>query len=361
MAGKKVKKNLDLSFAGQEPMLNIVEGRNDPQLTDVYNWYNYCHDDKQSHAWLVQWMKTKKYDRSTIEVVKSAPVWAAGTTAGWNARMELNGTIFANDNIEYVKSCIDNVVTRYSNVEKEEELVPTTTVYDRVLNKVSALLSQAEEEIVDAFMNDSTKIPSMYDFLIRTSASTQVANQLKSMYKPQYDEIFCDDPQVKEAFGKHLKSYQKFWTSVIDDLDRYLNNKKVVKIRKPKTIKIKPASKMVERLNYQKDFAPLKLVSVDPQQLIGAQSVWTYNTKSRVLSVFYAENTTGINVKGSTLIGWNVDSSTGKRLRKPEQTLTELLSAGKVVIRKILPALSTTEIKPTGRINNDTIILKVTK
>jgi len=66
-------------------------------------------------------------------------------------------------------------------------------------------------------------------------------------------------------------------------------------------------------------------------------------------------------VKGTTLIGFDVEKSSTKTLRKPEATIQSLLSAGKVAIRKFMDELKTLETKPNGRINSDTILLRVIK
>jgi len=48
-----------------------------------------------------------------------------------------------------------------------------------------------------------------------------------------------------------------------------------------------------------------------------------------------------------------------KTLRKPEDSLKAFKSAGKVALRKFMDELTTTDIKLTGRINNEIILLKV--
>jgi hypothetical protein len=87
--------------------------------------------------------------------------------------------------------------------------------------------------------------------------------------------------------------------------------------------------------------------------------IWTYNTKTKLLGVYNADNAKGITVKGSTLQNFNEQTSIGKRLRKPEIVLPNLLNAGKVQIKKILPELTTKESAMTGRMNTDTIIVRI--
>ena len=52
--------------------------------------------------------------------------------------------------------------------------------------------------------------------------------------------------------------------------------------------------------------------------------------------------------------------SNQKTLRKPADTIKEFKKAGKVALRKFMEDIKTTEIKLNGRLNTDTLILKLT-
>lgn len=355
---KLVSKNLDKAMAGAEPILKEVNGRSDPQLTRVFNHYNYVYDDKQSHAWLLQWMKLEKFPKETINIVKSAPTWAAGTTSGWVARMAMNGTSFAPENIQYVKDQISNVVQKYKKEEKPKD-EPKVDLQARIKNKSNQLIELCEEEIIDGWFTDPNV--SLYDFLIRNNASAMAVGQIRDYYQAQFDEIHLNDKDIKEGFGKDLIPLRKFYTRIFDEMDRYTNNKKVTRVRKPRTPKEKPISKLIEKLQYQKEFGPLKLVSAAPEGIIGAQQLWVYNTKYKVLTHYMASNDKGFSIKGTTLQNWSEEHSISKGLRKPEVSLNSVLTGGKIILRKLMGELTTKPRTINGRINRDTVILRVIK
>jgi hypothetical protein len=66
-----------------------------------------------------------------------------------------------------------------------------------------------------------------------------------------------------------------------------------------------------------------------------------------------------LTVKGTAIVGFDVSTSVQKTLRKPELQLKEFLAAGKIQLRKFIEDIKATEIKLTGRIGLDTILLKV--
>jgi hypothetical protein len=67
----------------------------------------------------------------------------------------------------------------------------------------------------------------------------------------------------------------------------------------------------------------------------------------------------GLSVKGTTIIGFNEVESVQKTLRKPDEKLKEFKDAGKVKLRTFIEDINAVDIKLNGRINTDTILLKV--
>ena len=101
--------------------------------------------------------------------------------------------------------------------------------------------------------------------------------------------------------------------------------------------------------------------SVDPKGIIGASQLWAYNTKTRNLSVYHAVGNSGLSVRGTTITGFDTDASITKKLRKPDEQVKQVIHAGKVDLRNFMKCLTTKDSKATGRINADTILLRVVK
>jgi hypothetical protein len=108
-----------------------------------------------------------------------------------------------------------------------------------------------------------------------------------------------------------------------------------------------------------KTFEALKLVSVNPADIIGSKELWIYNTKSRKLGKYVAAEYQELGVKGTSITGFSEIQSICKTLRKPEEQVKAFLASSKVELRKFLENIKTTEIALNGRINADTILLKV--
>jgi hypothetical protein len=66
-----------------------------------------------------------------------------------------------------------------------------------------------------------------------------------------------------------------------------------------------------------------------------------------------------LGIKGTSIVGFDELTSIQKTLRKPDQQIRAFLGSSKVELRKFMDAIKTTEIKLNGRINEDTVLLKV--
>ena len=129
--------------------------------------------------------------------------------------------------------------------------------------------------------------------------------------------------------------------------------------KKPRAKKAKPAEKIVEKLKYCKSNEPLKLVSINPADIVGAKELWVFNVKTRKMGKYVAEEFQELSVKGTSITGFSELSSVQKTLRKPEEQLKEFKAAGKVQLRRFLEDIKAVDIKLNGRINEDTVLLKV--
>jgi hypothetical protein len=143
----------------------------------------------------------------------------------------------------------------------------------------------------------------------------------------------------------------------VEDSVRYGQFKKAN--RKPRATKEKPAITQIKNLKYKLKDDELGLTSVKALDLVGAEQVWLFNTKTRKLAVYTSESTKGMTVKGTALQNWSPDKSKQKTLRKPDEQIKDLLSSGKVKLRSFLDSIKAKEQNVNGRINIDTIILKI--
>lgn len=251
---------------------------------------------------------------------------------------------------------------------EEKENTVVISIQDRVKEATFGMT----EEIEDALESFSTD-PELFDpkafkvlnLLKGKQAKAAHARIIRDFYKRQYNEYIelqegrCD--QLKEAYSHITKAQVKkivaFYNEILSACDMLMQEAKIN--RKPRAKKSKPVEKIVEKLKYAKANEPLKLVSISPADIVGAKELWVFNIKTRKLGKYVTSEFGELGVKGTSIIGFDENRSVQKTLRKPEEQLKEFKSAGKVVLRKFLEDIKAVDIKLNGRINEETILLKV--
>jgi len=160
----------------------------------------------------------------------------------------------------------------------------------------------------------------------------------------------------------HLRAadFKRFFTfldQILNDIQQYRGVKKATKkVRAPKSVS---KEKVVSKLKYAKEDKILRLVSVNPVDIIGAQELWVFNIKTRKLGKYVADSLQGpLRIKGTSVEGFDPFKSNSKTLRKPEEKLKEFAKATKVQLRKFLEDIKATETKLNGRISTDVVLLK---
>lgn len=344
------------------------------KVATALNWYNYFYDKKSSKKVLVDYLKKNKYDKELIQLVQKAPDWAIGSTLVALIKMRNNGLVRSEQGANtdsFIEEHIQAAAERgRSNVEVDEEdkpkaTAPVVNIQQRMLETASTL-SEPIEEAIEEFANNGYK--GSYDcfaYLKGQQVKGMIAQKLLGFYSGEANELeealLGKDEQLVEGYSHmkkaDLKRYATFMRGICNDIERHIGNQKAT--RKPRKVKAKPASKVVEKIKYAKANTEYKLQSIDPTKIVGAEQLWVFNVKTKQLGVYNAIDRGGLSMKGTTLLNYDEKTSIKKTLRKPEEGLTRCLSGGKIVLRKLMDELKTKESPCNGRINVDTILLRV--
>ena len=367
----KVNPGADANQIGKEPTWTAGETYDRVDLMRALSWYNYFCDNKQAKSFLVDYMTSVNRPKEEIALVASSDC-KVPNQVGWVARMLCMGYAPPQEVKErFVKEFKSILVTTKKQIKEtvvvEQPTAPvhTVSIQDRIKEKAEDEVGEVEGLVDDYITSGCKSSIDVAAYFKGKNLSTVVLNRMCEFFirkAKEFEEVMnSTDADIKEGYSNftkvQLRKVKEFYDSLVSETNRSAVANKP--IRKKRRIKEKPASVVVAKLNYLQEFAELGLKSIAPEKIIGATQVWAYNTKTKLLGVYNAENAKGLTVKGSTLQNFNVETSIGKRLRKPEVTIKELLEAGKIKLKKILSELSTKELLLTGRLNSDTIIVRV--
>jgi len=257
---------------------------------------------------------------------------------------------------------IDPSKGKPKEIKKEEKPEkPKISIQDRINNQVYDFVSSIEG-VIDDFVISNYKLKcDFYKQLTEAGCKSVHARKMRKIYLESYNEFVDvynkEDDYVQEAWShlkpKTIQKMMDFHGMILDDIDRIIKNASAQ--RKPRKTKVVSTSKLLKTFKYQKDSPEFKLVSINPEKIIGASELWIFNTRYKTLGVYYAQNTVrGFSVKGCTIQHFDKETSMQKTARKPMEALSGL---NKRSLRKSLKDMKTKDQTLTGRINAQTILL----
>ena len=382
-APKKTRDPLftDEKYTGGEPVwdteraLKMTQAEFDHFLRKGFFYYNYFYAQKDLKKHAVSWMQEQKYSKSDVSAFIRSPDRAMPMTAYSLLMSHRQGMPFREKELNYFKQQIHNAINsadaepaETATGAKAAEPIPVVkapTIQDRLNEKTSEHLAHFEG-LYDEVILGETVDPKAYDYLVSNTVPQSQIKKFEDLFmrrKTELGEALGKlDEQVVEAYRHYkaadFKRHHAFIQSILDALEQYRGVKKATK--KARVKKSPSKEKLVAKLKYMKEEKTLKLVSINPVDIIGAQELWAYNTKTRKLYKYIADSLHGpLGIKGTSLTGFDETRSVGKTLRKPEEKLKEFAKASKVQLRKFLDEIKATETIGNGRINADMVLLRI--
>jgi hypothetical protein len=265
----------------------------------------------------------------------------------------------------------DDIDPEVAAAEKEaaKAEVYTPTIQERVRDS-AMLMTEELEDAYHSFQTDpenfDPKAFKILSLLRGKGVKAAHARIIKEFYARDLAELTelasgKADEQLREGYShrskKQIKNLIVFLQEIESACKMLMEEAKVN--RAPRAKKPTDKAKVVSKLKYKKQDEPLKLVSISPVDIIGSKELWIFNTKTRKLGRYIAGEFSDLGVKGTTITGFDEFKSIQKTLRKPEEKLKEFKAAGKVQLRKFLDDINATDTKMNGRLNEETILLKV--
>ena len=357
----------------------------------------YTHYEVESKEWLTT-VKThikNNYDKKIVSAINKLPDWKVGGKSHWTCAAYLldNDTdivppAYSEGLNKWILELAEEgaaLVEEKKAEEKTKKNVHVPSIQERITEQAQEACESIEEWL-DGFITDKKNFdPKGFDFVshfAKMKVSQAHARKIKGYYAGELaeaqliqklptpgeinrekDEHKADMlQQLREGYSHLTKKDAATYLEALETLhgacDLVIDAAKAT--RKPRTKKAPSKEKLVAKLKYLERDDKLQLVSVNPLDVLDAKEVWVYNTKTRKLGKYIADDHATIQVKGTTLLHYDEKNSVQKTLRKPDETLKSFKKAGKVQLRKFMDEIKTTDIKLNGRLNSDTIILKCT-
>jgi hypothetical protein len=361
---KSLEHSMTILTGGHEPVIRKERYRED--LMTALNWYNANREEKDFRAYADYYIKNSpelkeySYAISKASFLEIKGIGVIGRLIRRDQYIDIKDMMNTLSRLEVLKA----KYPKTSAVEKKATVaaVAPLNVQDRIAETASKFAADVDEQI-DTFTKQKTNDFSMKSFLAGNAVSGIVAKKIGTKYlrlAKELDEAIATraDPQLKEGYSHftkpQLRKFAEFIKSIIADCNQQVVSAKTA--RKPKARKVKPASVIAAKIKPMKEYPELKLVSIEPAKIIGADELWVYIPASRKLTVFRGVDGKPLSVSRTSITNYDVEKSETKTIRKPEQFFKGL-SYGKRAMANAWKSIETKPSKARARITDDMILL----
>ena len=272
---------------------------------------------------------------------------------------------FLNNLFDKMIPLIDKGKVIYEEKQKVKDNVVSISPAVKLMRKINNTIMQELLELEDEWIDGKDATINLYNRFKYHGLSNTAISHVKPMIEGwllDYEDAYykrCD--QAVEGYS-HLKKSTlnhriKTCKAMLEDLERIRSATKAsrnVKVKRPKSV-----DKQVARVQYKKEDNDFKIVSINPIQIPTKTRLYAFNTKNKMVTEYITESVNGFEISGSTIKNFSKGLSRTICLRKPLDFLPVVLQKTPKQINDAWQTLKTKTKIPNGRINKDTVLLRV--
>lgn len=365
----------DEKYTGPEPVwdteraLKMDEAVFDHHMRRSMNYYNYHYATKDLKKYVVEWVQTTELlNKAELSAFIRSPDRTLSMTSCALVMAHRQGMPMQERHIKFIRNAIQHSIELAGDEVVEVINTPAVaykpTIQDRMNEKTADILGEFEGHYDEAVKGKTNF--KFYEFLVANAVPQSQLGKYEALIAARAEELLDasqkKDEQLVEGYRHYkaadFKRLLTFLTGCITAIEQYRGVKKAAK--KARVKKAPSKEKLVNKVKYAVEDKTLKLVSINPADIIGATALWIYNTKTRKMGKYVADAHAGtLGIKGTSIVGYDEMKSVCKTLRKPDEKLQEFRKASKVQLRKFLDEIRATDTKMNGRLNADIVLLKV--
>jgi len=275
---------------------------------------------------------------------------------------------FVNDEEKAYSKSLDEYIAKLTKMGEQiadteipvEEIKARKNPHELMREKVNQTILRDIDDLEESWMTgekfDLDIIALMKEYDLKGVSVGIVIQSLLDLKEP----LLSTDEQDREAMA-HIKPREK--NRRVKMIDGYISDlegfKGMVKATRTTVKKPKSVMKQIEKMKFQKENIEYQLASISPAAVIGKTRLFTFNTKTRRFSEYLSTSGKGFLISGTSLKNFDPELSLQTVLRKPKEFIQVVLKKTPTQISKEIKGLTTKLSTPNGRMNEDTILLRV--
>ena len=366
-------KSADIKYTGPEPDWTVQPEPEHRQsaVMRAFGWYGYHYDKKIVKQLVLDWLL--EHDAGQHRAFGRVPESALPNTLGWLCRMNQRGLVLTARELEFVSDTVRANIKATGSVKQVVAESAATepgrvTIQDRLRAKAEEIVAELEGLYDDVIRNDAKMTADNRPIAVIRGMNlpTQMVPMVRDVWAARLEELQAvqqgRDADLVEGYGNfskiQIRNLVKLSEQVLADCASFVQIKRVEK--RPRKAKAVSPEHRARKFRHITEFGEFKLTGLPASKLIDASEAWLYDTKKRKLIHAVADSHIGtISIKNNMLLGLGEADSQQKTLRRPADTLKELMTASKPNARRLFKDIKTTETLFNGRGTDTLMILRV--
>ena len=379
------KKQARSIYVTKEPdwkALRLIEGQEErDKAFDSCEYFARTEISSKKKAEAARkWIKNDSgWSKDEIKTILANPDWAFSSSSAFFIYSKIG--YIAESTMKYTLKRKEEWLRRGAEClkEKEEKAAekkskPVISIQDRMKMQINDICAEFEY-FIDLLIDGEKTVNQFDPYKMLIAYQPEIkgphAKLIKEDFEKQFEEAqevkAWKDDDIKEAYAhmdaKMRKAFVEVFEKINTACDTIIQTKATTrKARKPKA---RSKETIVKKMKFQVNDSDLGIASIHPTEVVNANELWVYNTKTRKVGVYHARNKDprgmgrdGLTVKGTTIQDFDEDQSIQKTLRKPAEQIQNWTGKAKTKFAKAFEEVKTTPIKLNGRMNDNTIILR---
>ncbi len=344
-------------------------------------FYSEKYKGRDLKPQILEWITARNVDEELVQRFRESRDSQIGITVGAVAACLLKGMpechpLFNNgrNTADWLLKEVVAIANTRSFLDDDDDDIsvapkPRVPIEERIKQQAWEMAGEIDLAVEKFMADPATDFTLKVNVLLRTQQCKPAhAKLIKNLYTDSVAVLHLllsdqADSQLKEGYshlGKRaIKRLLDFYAAVNTACNDIIMTSDT---KKPKAIAIKPAAQLVKALQYCKAHSATNTASIEPQKIVGAVGLVAYNTRTRKLGVYHANNKEGLSVKGNYITNYNEATSFQRMLNEPTEQLAQAKRLQTPTqFNNWFNKLPTVNIVLTGRINSDIILLGILK
>jgi hypothetical protein len=343
---------------------------------DAVKYYFHMELDRKDLAAVIKTYIKRVYNKTDAAAIVANPDYKFTAFSHYSCiAFWMNSELPQDEKTEYwensLKKYLDGLIEsgKIIQIEKKAEAkkadnVITLSPAQRLANKISNTIMQDLLDLEDAWIEGEKAELDIYQQFKKHGLSGSATIPVRKVIEGwllDYEDAFhkrCE--QAVEGYSHlnkpELKRRLAECQKMLDDLDRIKSAARATRATRVK--QPRAADKQIASVKYKKEDTDFKLVSIPPIKIIGSFRLYVFNVKHKSLTEYVTESPNGFEISGTTIKNFGPTSRSVK-LRKPLDFLPLVLGKTPNQIDKEWKNLTTKTTQPNGRLNDDTILIRV--